>query len=167
MIFDFFCDIILTLNDFYRIILTYKRRIYMQIALGIILLVAAVFLIIAVLLQNGKSKGLSGTISGGAETFFGKNKAKTIDKKLSVLTTVVAVIFVVITLVVFVSQDYVDIQKQQQDWLSSFMESVNNSKDSSSSETSSDVDTATDDATDTATDTAEDAAAEGADEAEG
>ena len=97
----------------------------MQIALGIILLVAAVFLIIAVLLQNGKSKGLSGTISGGAETFFGKNKAKTIDKKLSVLTTVVAVIFVVITLVVFVSQDYVDIQKQQQDWWSSFMESVN------------------------------------------
>lgn len=125
----------------------------MQIALGIILLVAAVFLIIAVLLQNGKSKGLSGTISGGAETFFGKNKAKTIDKKLSVLTTVVAVIFVVITLVVFVSQDYVDIQKQQQDWWSSFMESVNNSKDSSSSETSSDVDTATGTSTDSAVDT--------------
>ena len=125
----------------------------MQIALGIILLVAAVFLIIAVLLQNGKSKGLSGTISGGAETFFGKNKGKTIDKKLSVLTTVVAVIFVVITLVVFVSQDYVDIQKQQQDWWSSFMESANNSKDSSSSETSSDVDTATGTSTDSAVDT--------------
>lgn len=139
----------------------------MQIALGIILLVAAVFLIIAVLLQNGKSKGLSGTISGGAETFFGKNKAKTIDKKLSVLTTVVAVIFVVITLVVFVSQDYVDIQKQANDYWSSIIESINKDKDSSSDTDSSDVDTATDDATDTATDTAEDASAEGADEAEG
>ncbi len=125
----------------------------MQIALGIILLVAAVFLIIAVLLQNGKSKGLSGTISGGAETFFGKNKAKTIDKKLSVLTTVVAIVFVVITLVVFVAQDYTDIEKQRQDWWSSVMESMNNSKDSSSSETSSDVDTATGTSTDSAVDT--------------
>lgn len=125
----------------------------MQIALGIILLAAALFLIIAVLLQNGKSKGLSGTISGGAETFFGKNKGKTIDKKLSVLTTVVAIVFVVITLVVFVAQDYTDIEKQQQDWWSSVMESVNNSKDSSSSETSSDVDTATGTSTDSAVDT--------------
>ena len=125
----------------------------MQIALGIILLAAALFLIIAVLLQNGKSKGLSGTISGGAETFFGKNKGKTIDKKLSVLTTVVAIVFVVITLVVFVAQDYVDIQKQANDYWSSIMESINNSKDSSSSETSSDVDTATGTSTDSAVDT--------------
>ena len=125
----------------------------MQIALGIILLVAALFLIIAVLLQNGKSKGLSGTISGGAETFFGKNKGKTIDKKLSVITTVVAIVFVVITLVVFVAQDYVDIQKQANDYWSSIIESINNSKDSSSSETSSDVDTATGTSTDSAVDT--------------
>lgn len=125
----------------------------MQIALGIILLAAALFLIIAVLLQNGKSKGLSGTISGGAETFFGKNKGKTIDKKLSVLTTVVAIVFVVITLVVFVAQDYVDIQKQANDYWSSIMESINNSKDSSSSDTSSDVDTATGTSTDSAVDT--------------
>lgn len=126
----------------------------MQIALGIILLVAALFLIIAVLLQNGKSKGLSGSITGGAETFFGKNKGKTIDKKLSVITTVVAIVFVVITLVVFVAQDYVDIQKQANDYWSSILESINNAKDSSSSDTdSSDVDTATDTATDSAVDT--------------
>lgn len=126
----------------------------MRIALGIILLVAALFLIIAVLLQNGKSKGLSGTISGGAETFFGKNKGKTIDKKLSVLTTVVAIVFVVITLVVFVAQDYTDIEKQYKDWWSSVSESINNAKDSSSSDTdSSDVDTATGTSTDSAVDT--------------
>lgn len=124
----------------------------MQIALGIILLVAAIFLIIAVLLQSSKSKGLSGTITGGAETFFGKNKAKSMDKKLSVLTTVVAIVFVVITLVVFVAQDYVDIQKQAEDYWSSIMESINNAKDSSSSDTdSADTDTATDTSTDTST----------------
>ena len=122
----------------------------MQIALGIILLVAAIFLIVAVLLQSSKSKGISGTITGGAETFFGKNKAKSIDKKLSILTTIIAIVFVVITLVVFVAQDYVDIQKQANDYWSSIMESIQNSKDTSSSDTSSsDTDTATDTATDT------------------
>ena len=45
----------------------------MYIAIGIILLAAALFLVVAVLLQTGKSQGLSGTISGGSETFFGKN----------------------------------------------------------------------------------------------
>ena len=67
----------------------------MQIALGIILLVAAIFLIIAVLLQNGKSKGLSGTISGGAETFFGKNKGRSMDSILKKITAVAAVIFLI------------------------------------------------------------------------
>ena len=71
----------------------------MQIALGIILLAAALFLIIAVLLQNGKSKGLSGTISGGAETFFGKNKARTIDGMLEKATGIVAILFVVTSIV--------------------------------------------------------------------
>ena len=40
-----------------------------QIVIGIILIVFAVFLIIAVLMQQGKSHNLSGTIAGGAETF--------------------------------------------------------------------------------------------------
>jgi protein translocase SecG subunit len=56
----------------------------MNIFLGILLLLAALFLIVAVLLQNGKSKG-TGVVTGGAETFFGKNKGKAIDKKLSML----------------------------------------------------------------------------------
>ena len=41
--------------------------------------VLAVILIAVVLLQSGKSAGLSGSVGGGAETFFGKNKARTID----------------------------------------------------------------------------------------
>ena len=80
----------------------------MNIFLGILLLLAALFLIVAVLLQNGKSKG-TGVVTGGAETFFGKTKGKSIDKKLSLLTTIVAVVFVLLVIVVFVTQDYTDI----------------------------------------------------------
>lgn len=80
----------------------------MNIFLGILLLLAALFLIVAVLLQNGKSKG-TGVVTGGAETFFGKTKGKSIDKKLSLLTTIVAVVFVVLVIIVFVTQDYTDI----------------------------------------------------------
>lgn len=80
----------------------------MNIFLGILLLLAALFLIVAVLLQNGKSKG-TGVVTGGAETFFGKNKGKSIDKRLSILTAIVAVVFVLLVIIVFVSQDYTDI----------------------------------------------------------
>ncbi len=77
----------------------------MEIAFGIILIVAAVFLIFAVLMQSGKAKKLSGSIAGGSETFFGKQKGKAIDKILSKLTTIVAVCFVVLVVVVYVIQD--------------------------------------------------------------
>lgn len=80
-----------------------------QIVIGIILIVFAVFLIIAVLMQQGKSHNLSGTIAGGAETFFGKSKAQTMNKKLSVLTTVVAIVFVLLVSTVYVMQDTGDI----------------------------------------------------------
>lgn len=62
-------------------------------------IVVAIALIVIVLLQSGKSHGLSGSIAGGAETFFGKNKGRTIDAFLSKLTTVVAVIFLITSVV--------------------------------------------------------------------
>ena len=80
----------------------------MNIFLGILLLLAALFLIVAVLLQNGKSKG-TGVVTGGAETFFGKTKGKSIDKKLSLLTSIVAAVFVILVIIVFVSQDYEEV----------------------------------------------------------
>lgn len=70
--------------------------------LGICLIAMAIFLTIAVLMQNGKSHNLSGTIAGGAETFFGKSKGRTIDALLSKITTVVSVIFVLVVLVVYI-----------------------------------------------------------------
>ena len=52
-----------------------------------------------VLMQSGKSAGLSGAISGGAETFMSKGKAKTWDAKLAKATKWFALAFVILTLV--------------------------------------------------------------------
>ena len=69
-----------------------------QIALSIVMIVASLFLIVVVLLQNGAQQGL-GAISGGAETFFGSGKATAADKIFAPLTSVVGVIFVIAALV--------------------------------------------------------------------
>lgn len=73
----------------------------MEMVLGILILVAALFLVVAVLMQSGSSKRLSGSIAGAAETFFGKNKGKTVDKMLGRLTNIVAVVFAVLVLASF------------------------------------------------------------------
>ncbi|NMB96943.1 MAG: preprotein translocase subunit SecG [Clostridiaceae bacterium] len=54
-----------------------------------------------VLLQSAKSSGMSGTIAGGAETFFGKNKGRTIDAMLSKYTTFAAIAFIIISIVLY------------------------------------------------------------------
>ena len=72
-----------------------------EIIIGIVLLIMAVFLVAAILMQSGKDKRLSGTIAGGAETFFGKSKASTMDKMLSKVTTIVAIVFAVLVLVMY------------------------------------------------------------------
>ena len=69
-----------------------------QIIIGVILLVAAAFLVVAVLLQEGKSHGLGGAIAGGADTIFGKTKGKKISDTLSKVTTIVSIVFVVIVI---------------------------------------------------------------------
>ena len=82
----------------------------LNIILAILLFLAAIFLIVAVLLQSGKSKGVSGAITGGSsETYFGKNKGKSYEKKLSLITTIVAIVFVVLALVAYVTQDYINL----------------------------------------------------------
>ncbi len=76
-----------------------------EFILGAILFVAAAFLIVAILIQQGKSKGMSGAVGGGtADTFFGKTKGKSRDKKLAKLTTIVSIVFVLIVIFVYVIQ---------------------------------------------------------------
>ncbi|AQT85247.1 Preprotein translocase band 1 subunit [Paenibacillus larvae subsp. larvae] len=72
----------------------------MEIALKIVLIIASIGLIVAVLLQKGKSAGLSGAISGGAEHLFGKQKARGMDLFLSRVTMVLAAIFFILSIVV-------------------------------------------------------------------
>lgn len=71
----------------------------LSIILTIIQVICALFLIVTVLLQSGKRAGLSGAVAGGAETFFGKNKASSWEGRLVKLTVAVAILFVVLTVV--------------------------------------------------------------------
>ncbi len=64
-----------------------------MVVLKIVHLIIALAVIAGVLLQSGKSAGLSGVIDGGATTFFGKKKG--LDEKLSRITTIAAILFMV------------------------------------------------------------------------
>lgn len=70
----------------------------MKLALTIVQLVLAIALVCIVIFQQGRQQGL-GAISGAADTFLSKNKAKTLDVLLAKWTTVIAAIFIVVTLV--------------------------------------------------------------------
>lgn len=74
----------------------------LEIVLGIVILVLSVILVICVLMQSGKDKRLSGSIAGGAETFFGKTKGKTTDKLFSRLTTILALVFAVLAVIMYI-----------------------------------------------------------------
>ena len=81
----------------------------LNIVLAILLFLAAIFLIVAVLIQSGKDKGVSGAITGGSsETYYGRNKGKSKDKKLSLITTIVAIVFVLLAIVAYITQPYTD-----------------------------------------------------------
>ena len=70
--------------------------------LGSILIAMAVFLVVAVLLQSGKDKKLSGSIGGGTDTYFGRTKGRSWEKVLAIVTTVVAVLFLALVIVMYV-----------------------------------------------------------------
>ncbi|GLX71291.1 preprotein translocase subunit SecG [Paenibacillus glycanilyticus] len=72
----------------------------MEIFWKILLVIFAVGLISVVLLQKGKSAGLSGAITGGAEHLFGKQKARGLDLFLQRLTVGLAAGFFILALVV-------------------------------------------------------------------
>lgn len=65
-----------------------------------LLVIVSIALIVIVLLQSGKSAGLSGAISGGAEQLFGKQKARGIDLILHRITVVLSVLFFLLALAV-------------------------------------------------------------------
>lgn len=67
--------------------------------LSVLQIICCIAIVAVVMLQSGKSAGLSGAISGGAETFMSSGQAKDIDTKLSKATPWLGLVFVVLTLV--------------------------------------------------------------------
>lgn len=74
----------------------------LELILTIIQLISGLAVTVIVLMQSGKSAGLSGAIAGGAETFLSKGKAKTLDAKLTKATKWFGLVFVILTLVLTV-----------------------------------------------------------------
>ena len=71
----------------------------LKLVLTIIQLISGLAVTVVVLMQSGKSAGLSGAIAGGAETFLSKGKAKSLDAKLAKATKWFALAFVLLTLI--------------------------------------------------------------------
>lgn len=71
------------------------------IVISILLALDCLFLITIVLLQKGKAAGLSGTIGGAADTFWDKNKARSMEGKLDAGTKIAAGLFIVLAFVLY------------------------------------------------------------------
>ncbi|MDD2496111.1 MAG: preprotein translocase subunit SecG [Tissierellia bacterium] len=71
----------------------------MEIVVRIFLIIASLILIASILLQSGKSAGMSGEIAGGAESIWGRNKGRSYEGKLEKLTSVSAIIFLIASLI--------------------------------------------------------------------
>ena len=70
----------------------------LKIILTIIFILVCIALVVLVLMQEGKSAGL-GAISGAAETYWGKNKGRSMDGQLVKITKILAVLFMVLAVI--------------------------------------------------------------------
>lgn len=70
-----------------------------EIILGAVLLLVSIIIILFVVLQEGRRAGVNGVISGGADTFLSKNKARTVEAKLARSTKFFAVLFFILAIV--------------------------------------------------------------------
>ena len=71
----------------------------LEIILGVLVLLISIIVIGVVLLQQGHRAGINGAISGAADTFLSKTKARTADAKLARMTKFIAIGFFVLVLV--------------------------------------------------------------------
>lgn len=74
----------------------------LKIVLTIIFILVCITLVVLVLMQEGKSAGL-GAISGAAETYWGKNKGRSMEGQLVKFTKILAVLFMVLAVVLNLS----------------------------------------------------------------
>jgi preprotein translocase subunit SecG len=70
-----------------------------RVALMGIFILVCIFLTVVVLMQESKQRGLSGAISGVADSYWGKNKGRAVEGKLVILTRVMTVLFILIAVI--------------------------------------------------------------------
>ena len=66
--------------------------------LGAILILSSIVIVVTVMLQQSQQQGLSGAIAGGSDSFFDKNKGRTLESKLAKITKICAIVFLVVAL---------------------------------------------------------------------
>ncbi len=70
-----------------------------KIILTVLFVLDSLAITVIILMQEGKQAGLSGSISGAADTYWGKNKGRSVEGALEKATTILGVLFIVIALV--------------------------------------------------------------------
>ena len=68
-----------------------------KIILSVIFIIDCIALTVVVLMQESKQNGLSGAISGAADTYWGKNKGRSMEGGLVKATTIMGILFFVIS----------------------------------------------------------------------
>lgn len=76
----------------------------LSVIFGVLLVLVALAIVGAVLLQSSKNARQSGVVSGSAEAFFGKSKGKAIDRKLNRITMVLCIVFAALVLLIYILQ---------------------------------------------------------------
>ena len=79
-----------------------RRYVSMATVVSIVLIIAALFMIVTVLLQSSEEGGISAISGQSSNSYFSKSKAKTFEAKLALGTKIAAVIFVVLSLVMLI-----------------------------------------------------------------
>ena len=71
----------------------------LRVIVTVLYVLICVALVVLVLFQESKTQGLSGTINGVAETYWGKNKGRSMEGALVSLTKVLGVVFILLAVV--------------------------------------------------------------------
>ena len=93
-----------------------SKKMILEYVLLVLLLVSAAFIVVAVVLQKSNEDGLSGTIAGGSETFYGKDKSSNTERALYRWTLVAAIVFALAVLAVYVLQPDVSVTPALDAW---------------------------------------------------
>ena len=120
----------------------------LNLVFGILIIILSIFIVVAVLMQSSKNRALSGVISGGAETFFGKKKAGDIEKWLNVATIIAAVLLCVFAIVVYILNPVIANNDKDADTNVNDTDSADDKTDDTTADDTTADDTTADDTTD-------------------